>query len=335
MSFRTVGDLAQSFLMNRQSAALKAEVRRLSTELATGRSADLPARLRGDFTAHAALTRSRALAEAQVRALAEARSLAEAAQTALGSVQQAVEAASAGLLAAAGAGTPADLARAGAEARRGFEAAVGALNLRPADRAAFGGAATDRPPLAPAEEILAHLAALTAAAPTAAAAVAAVDAWFDTPGGGFETLAYRGAEADLAPVPLAPGETAAPPPRADDPALRQALKALALGALIGTAAAADPGAPHALARAAGERALAATGGVIGLRTSLGAAEAALAAAEARAAAEVAAGERALADLVATDPYEAATRLEAVQGRLEALQALTVRLARLSLAELLR
>ena len=340
MSFRTVGDLAGTFLMNRQSVTLRTDVRRHSTELATGRTADLPARLRGDFTVHAALTRGRALAEVQARALAEARLLAEAAQTALGTVQEAVETASARLLAAAGTADPADLARAGSEARRGFEAAVGALNLRLADRAAFAGAATDRPPLAPAGEILAALAALTAAAPTAAAAIAAVDDWFDAPGGGFETFAYRGSPASLAPVPLAPvplapGETAEPPPRADDAALRQALKALALGALIGTAAPADPGAPAALARAAGDRALAATGGVIGLRTGLGSAEAALSAAEARAASEAAAGERALADLVASDPYEAATRLEAAQTRLEALQALTVRLSRLSLAELLR
>ena len=78
----------------------------------------------------------------------------------------------------------------------------------------------------------------SAAAGSASAADlnAAMDTFFDTPGGDFETLIYNGGVGARASLPLGEGETVTLDLRADDPTFRQVLKETAVAALLD-----DPG----------------------------------------------------------------------------------------------
>lgn len=334
--FRTLGDLSTGFLLSRQTFALKAEVQRRSTELASGRTADLSGTLRGDYRALGSLVRGLALAETERITIAEAQGFATAAQAALGLVQDQTEALSAVLLGVPQAPTLPTLARAGSAARQGFEAVVGALNQKTADRAIFAGDATDAAALSPVDAMLAEIEALVASETTAAGVVAAVEAWFGTPGAGFDLTGYTGSDTPLAPFRLGGGETAAFPVTAADPGLRDVLKGFALGALLdGQTLAGDAAERQALARAAADRTLTATDRVTDLRAGIGAREAAVEAASVRRETETAALELARSELTGADPFEAATRLETAQTQLETLFALTARISRLSLVDFLR
>lgn len=334
-AFRTLGDLSSSFLLSRQTLALKAEVQRRSTEMATGQTTDISQTLGGDYRGLASVTRGLGLAAAERIAIAEARSAATAAQAALGVVQDRTEALSGTLLALPASPIPAALSQAGTTARGAFETMVGALNEKTADRALFTGDATDSAALAPAATMLADIEAAVAGETTAAGVIAAVDAWFG-PGGGFETAGYTGSATPLSPFRLGGGEVADLTLTAADPGLRAALKGAALGALLaGPALAGDTAGRVEIARAAADRSLAATGRVIELRARIGAAEATIEAASVRQATVASAAELARGELIGVDLFEAATRLETAQTQLETLFALTARVSRLSLVDFLR
>jgi flagellar hook-associated protein 3 FlgL len=336
MALISTSDIANSLFLRRSSTALKQALAQSRQELTTGRAADPVAALRGQTGPLAALERNRSLLEAYATATAESGLHTDAQQTALARVSGATSDTFGQILAlgpSPGRHMVDPVAR---NARGAFEQTVIALNTRLSDRSLFAGAASDRPALAPAADILAALVAETAGATSATEATALVDAWFDTPGGGFETMAYLGATTPAGPVAVAPGDAIRLEITAARDELRPALKGLALAALVAEGV---PGTTHeeraALLETAGQRLLSAQTGVTGLMAELGAAEARIAAAAVRNTAERTAMELAVNDLIGVDPFDAATRLEDTRGRIEALFAITGRLQRLSLTEFLR
>jgi len=331
----SLGDLASLFRLQRQTGGIKSEVQNRALELSSGRKADLAGSLRGDWRGLASVEHRLGLASTERLAIAEARGFAQAAQTALGTMQGAADSALAAVLAVPAAPTLNAAERAGSVARHAFATAVGALNQDSAGRSVFAGDATDGPALAPAETMLADLETAIAGLTTAAEVTAAVEAWFDTPGGSFESTGYIGSGTSLAPFSLGDNREEIGT-RADDPRLREMLKGLALGALVGSPAFAGPVSERErLSHTAGERLLEGQGAVTGLQAGIGDSEAAIEAAMARNGTETTALEHSRADLVNADPFEAATRLEAAQSQLETLFALTARISRLSLTDYLR
>ena len=87
MPVLSIGDLANTFLIRRQTAGLKADLTRLGTELTTGRKHDLGKALAGDFGPFAAIQRSLSSLAAYKTANSEASSMLAAAQLALENVQ--------------------------------------------------------------------------------------------------------------------------------------------------------------------------------------------------------------------------------------------------------
>lgn len=335
MSFTTIGDLSQSFQLRRDNARLKADLQRLTAELSTGRLPDLRAATGGDLRPLAALDRSVALLTALGTAGAEAALFAEVAQAALGRIADGAGTLSGAALLARTSAVPSQIDAVGREAAQQFEAAVARLNVQAAGRSVFAGLATDGPALRPGAEILDALALATAGAATVADVEAALDIWFD-PGGDFETTAYIGSPDPLRPIRVSEGELVDFPVTALDPALRDTLRAMALGALLDRGVlAGDIAQRAALAGASGEDLLAAKDRLVALRASVGDAEAAIDRARGRTAAERAAAEIARAMIVEADPFRAAADLQAVQGQLETLYTVTARLSRLSLTEYLR
>jgi flagellar hook-associated protein 3 FlgL len=336
MPLLSVGDLAHTYQLRRLSTALKTDLGRLGAELSSGRKADIGALASGDFGPVAAIERSLAALAAYRTANAEAATFLDAAQLMLGDVQEMGRDLSPALLAAGTAHDPAMLNATAEDARQKFQAAVARLNARVADRTVLAGMATDGPALATGGAILAELVTATAGSVTADDVVVAVDAWFDTPGGGFETMAYLGAVSDLAPLGVADGERIPFNLRADSPTLRETMKGLALGALVAEGVLdGDTDQKAALMTTAAERLLTSDGALTGERASLGAAQKRVEDARARNAAEDAAYQLALNDLVVADPYETATRLEEVLSQIQTLYTVTARISGLRLTDYMR
>lgn len=336
MPVLSIGDLANTFLLRRQSAGLKAQLTRLGTELTSGRKQDLGKALGGEFGPYAAIERSLSALAAYKTANIEASGMLAAAQLSLENIQGMAQGLGPALLTAGTARDATLIAATSQDARQKLSAVVASLNARVADRTMFAGAATDRPALASGETIMSNLASAVSGETTAAGIIAAVDSWFDTPGGGFETLGYLGSSTDMGPLSIAEDETVDVALRADSTVFRDTLKSFAIAGLI--AEGALPGNANeqaALMAKAAERMLTNDGDVTNMRARVGAVEARIDDARARNAAEASAYELARAELAGADPYQAATDLEAAYAQIETLYTVTARIAGLKFTDYMK
>lgn len=323
----TSGDMAQAFALRRRDAALKSEVTQLSQEVVTGQAADSGARLRGDFSRLAAVDASRARLEALEPALASAATTVSAMQTAFSGITAALTTATE----AASQGVNMSADTAATAAASAFASVVAALQTQVAGQSVFAGTRPDGAALADAETILAALDDAVAGATTASEVQARVADWFASPDG-FDAVAYKGGGA-RADVMVGAGEAVALSVTAADPALKQALEGLALGAMVARGAVPDSQAGTLLA-AVSEKLIAASDAVVDLSARTGFAEARIDAARSRNASQLSALDIARTEMLAVDSYESATRLEAVQTQIETLYAVTSRLSKMSLVDFL-
>ncbi|MEJ6390149.1 flagellin [Gymnodinialimonas ulvae] len=336
MTLVTFGDMAQFQTLRRQGADLRSDMARLTSELASGKVTDKGRALGGDFSGLADITRSLRLNDTFKNAISHAATSAAGRQTALGRISAELEGYGASLLSLAGVGNTGDLQLELAKAPDRFDAAVSALNTSFAGRSLFSADEPNVKPLVSSDAILTELRTVTAAATDAATLEAAVNAWFDNPGGGYETVAWQGGNGPAPEFLIAEGEVAETGITALDPAIRETLKGLALAALAtDDAFGLSPDERSDLIVSAAQQILSSETEVVGLRARLGAEEARIE--EAKVSAETARGalELEYGRLLDADPYRTATELEAVNLQLESLYILTSRMSRLSLTEFLR
>jgi flagellar hook-associated protein 3 FlgL len=336
MTFGTIGDAAQFNRLRQDGNRLQQEMQRLTSELSTGRQADLGRATGGDFSALADLGRSLRLQTAFAQSIAEAGLDANARQDALAKVESEIDAFAPSILSHAMGGSLQSMALSIADAPDRLGQAVAALNTQIAGKSLFAGDTPDRPALISGAAMLDQLRPLAAAAPTAADMVALVEDWFIAPGGGYETIAWQGGAGNAPPAILGEAQQEETGITALDPALREVLAGLALAALAaegtGPAGEADR---RAVVTASAERLERGEDALIRLRSDLGASQARIE--EARVASEAARASFEMEQnrLTEADPYRTATELEAVQTRLEQLYILTARLSRLTLSEYIR
>lgn len=331
-----IGDMAQSFLLRKQSLALKAETLRLGTEVATGRVSDVARALKGDLVPLAAIETSLTRLSGYRAAVAEAALFARGMQETMAGLDTVSTDLSASLRTAASSGVPAMINAVGIDARQRFESVVAMMNTRLGDRTLFAGQGTGGPAMAAPDTILTAVqGAITAAgAQTADEVQAAVSGWFADPAG-YASVAYLGGP-PLDVLALSPEDNARLDLTAADPAIRGTIEALALGALLD-----GPGPPLTtvgraeLARRAADALMTNQADRANLAARLGTVEERVDRAGARNEAETTALEIARARLVEADPYDTTTRLAAAQGQLEALYAVTARLARVTLLDYLK
>lgn len=336
MSISTFGDAAQYQFLRRDSAQLKSDLARLTSELSSGRVTDLGQALGGDFSTLTDITRGMRLNASFSSSVTEASIAAEGRQMALGRVAAELEGFAPSLLALTGGGSLSDLQLTLADGTDRFSQAVDALNTRLAGRSLFSADAPESTPLITGEAMMVELRSLVNGAADAATAITTVNDWFTTSGGGFETVAWQGGAGSAPPVMIGEGQTADTSITALDPAIRESLAGLALAALAAEQA---PGFPEpeqrALITAAAQQMMSAEGGLIGLRAQLGVEEARIEDARVAAESTRASLQIEYGSLVESDPYDTATELESVSLRLESLYILTSRMSRLSLTEYLR
>ena len=336
MKLSTMGDMAQATLLRRETGRVRNEMNRLTAELGSGRKSDLQGALRGKFAPVAGLERSLALGSAFQISGASVGRLAEGQQIALERVQATLTSAGPEFLKVASMGEETQLDVTLSNARRQLEGVISALNTTTESQSLFSGAATDRPALAPPADILAALETAVAGALTPTDLIDAVNIWFDTPGGGFDTVAYTGSTTARDPVAIAEGESEALTFMANDPAIRETIKGLAVAAVMDRGIlGGDMVAQKAVLQSMGSVLLGATDQLTAARADIGFAQARIDAVQTRGAAEAAGFEQALSALRDADPYETASRLQQVQAQLETLYTVTARISRLSLTSFMR
>lgn len=336
MSMNGLGDLAQSYAMRAHNLSARRELDALVSEMASGEAADIPKRLRGDYSGLAAVESGLTQLKAYSTVLVESGNFAAGMQTALEAVQQNLTDTGPKLVSAVKPGEERLLDATLAEAGHHFDAIVGQINGRDGDRSLFAGNAVDRPALAPAEDILSDLSTALVGLTSATDIRTAVDAWFDTPGGGFETMAYLGSSDPLDPYQISEVGEASLDLLASDTELRAVLKEFSLAALLDDGLlSGDLVERQLLAEEVGLGMIGAERDLTTARSRIGTEQAHIEATAVRNAAERTSLLTARDSLIGVDPYETATRLEDAQAQLQILYNITARLAGLSLSEYLR
>ncbi len=325
-------DLARSMMLRRQMADLKTATARHSTEMTTGRTTDPGRKLNGDFAALAGVQRALAQVDSYRNIIAEADLHYTTMQHALDKIDTLTTEGGTRLLFITTQSQPILLQREAETVWQEMGTVLSMLNSQIGGRTMFAGIATDGPAMMDRDTILANLQSeiALAGATTAADVSAVISNWFDAGN------AYLGSPTALAPYQLATGETMAPPPTANEPALTELLKGMATMALLSQGLmAGDDMVRFQLTQGAANTMIGAQPALADLRAAVGIGEAQIDKADTRLTSERVSLQRALSDLIAVDPYEAAVRLEETQTRLESLFAITARLSRLSLADYLR
>ena len=332
----SVGDLTQGFRTARQTSELKRALLRLTSEVTTGRTADVAKTMRGDFRALESIENSIAALDVHQISLAETRVFADAAQQSLGVVQEHLQSTGTNLISLIGTADSTVVNALVADARESLSAVISALNATAGGRTIFSGVATDRSPIADTDIIMGELVTATSTATSANDVITAIDAWFETPGGGFETVGYLGSTTALAPFDLGLGDQVRFDLTAQDAEIRDVLKGFATAAILqdGTFNL-GPDDRRELLETAGERLLTVDKSIAEYRAHPGTIQGRLDDAELRNTAEMHALEIARSGLLGVDQYEAAGELEMVQVQLEMIYTLTARMQRLNLMEFLR
>jgi flagellar hook-associated protein 3 FlgL len=333
MSLVSFGDLAQSNLLRRHTTEAKTAIAQLSQELTTGQSADTARHVSGDMGPLLAIDTSLARLDGYGAITRELGLFAGAMQTGLEVVANLALQTGNGLIAASGTAATTHVSTAAAAAHSALKSVVSTLNTRFGDRTLFAGMDTTGQAMASADTWLASLESALGSPTDVAGVEAAVDAWFANPAG-YAAVAYLG-DASLSAVPVAPGETAVLDITADDPAIRDTLKGLAMAAMLDRGA--FPGQETLrknVAQRAGELLLASETDRAQLAARLGATEAQIEIATTRNEAESSTLKIARAGVLEVDPYETATRLQDAETQLQLIYTITARISRLSLADYL-
>ena len=331
-----IGDMRQHLLTTRHNTSLTNELNTLVQELTSGEKNDLTSHLGGDQATLSGLDRQLQMLGQFAQSNAETGQLLSTMQIALSGIESNRETASAALFSINISSTTSQIENAAEVARGSFDATVQNLNLRSGDRAMFGGNSFGSNPLADPDAMMTSLQNAVAGLTTTADVNAAVDAWFDTPAGGFETDGYLGDSTSYISRSVGSEQTVEIGVRADDQAIRDTLKALAKGAL-----AAYPSLTlgvetrQSLQAQAGVDLLTQASELTGLQARIGHVEQRVEQATVQMSAQTSSFNIARNELVAADPFETATRLQSVQLQLETHYTITARLSRLSLTEYLR
>jgi flagellar hook-associated protein 3 FlgL len=334
MALVSMGDLAQSFLLRRQTLVAKLNIQTLSTEMTMGQVADTGAHVSGDLSPISGLDASLARLNSFAIVTREATLFASTMQTTLGAIDDFSADLSSSLLAVSTSGVGAQIDAVGAQARQKLDTAVLLYNTKVGDRVLFSGMKSDGAALIDSESLLAAVETVTTGALSALDIETAVTDWFNDPAG-FDALAYTGG-APRANVAIAAGEEVALNVTAIDPGVKATLKGLVLGALLDRGALAGlTSGRQDLAKRAGLTLINGQTDRSALQARVGLVEAQLDAAALRNDNEKSALQIARNGIVAADPYETASKLQESQSQLELIYAITARMSRLSLMDYMR
>lgn len=329
----SIGDMSQHFRSLRNSGAIKTDLAKLNQELSTGMVEDITAHLDGDTRQLSGVSHSLKVIEAYKQSSNETALLLEHAQHALSRVDDIRSRTSQNLLTVSPSSQPLQMEQASLSARAAFSEIVSAANITLAGRSIFGGSVVEFPPLIDADLMLSDIVGTIGANSSASAIIQAVDDWFESPSGGFTTFAYQGETGAVQNRMIRADQSISLSFRADDPGFRKALKSTALAAILpNVSAALSREVQGGILQKAGVELLATSAEAANMQSVVGYLQETVAAAQARMSSEQASLNVAHNNLTLADPFETATRLDAIQIQLETHFTVTSRLSRLSLLE---
>ena len=335
MNIQSLGDLAQTFKLRQQNTQIKQQMARLTEELASGQAADLTRQLAGNFGHISDIEYDLLVLDRYADAATEAGITTSMMQHALDIVQSLAGDLGADAIITGSTTGSLPLDTIANQGRGVLESIIGAFNTQMSGRSLFSGADIAAVPLASVNTLLTEVRTVVAGALTVSDIVTALDTFFDTPGGGFETLIYQGGTTFRSPYQLGEGESVSLDIRADDSSVRNVLKYTVMAALADdTSHLLNPSERIELAHQSGENLLFSQDEVIGIRSNLGFAQSRVEQSATRISAEVSSLEFARSELLSVDKFRTATELENVQAQLETLYTLTARASRLSLVNYL-
>jgi len=333
MPIVSVGDLSQHFQSLQNSGRIKSDLAKLGQELSTGKVADVVEKVGGQTRQLAGVEHSLKVLDSYQRAAVETTLVLDHMQFALDRVDENRVAASATLLMISDQSQKHQLESASSAASHAFQDMVSALNSKVAGRALFGGVAVDRAPLASANDMLSDLRLNLVGVSSEADFLNIVDTWFNDPAGGFASIGYQG---DMGPPmtrSIAQNENVEISGRADSDAVKRVLHATALGALSNDGIGMLTQTQYAnIPHTSGVTLLGASSGMVATQTEIGQLQNQVEAAQTRLSSEQTSLGLLYNDITSADPFETATRLQAVQTQLETHFAVTARLSQMTLAD---
>lgn len=335
MSNLSLGDLAQSFMLQRRGSALKSELTQLTEELTSGKVSDVKAVLAGNVSYLTDIENDLSTLGSYKIVNTETAQFADATQIALERIQDVTSALSTTALTSSTSTIAPVLDGVSNDAAHDLEVIMAALNTSSGGRSLFAGNATDQAAAADAQTILNALRTATAGALSPDDLIAATDAWFNDPSG-FAATAYLGSDTALSPFRLSEAETVSLDITAGNSEFRNLIRNVALAAL-----AADPSYgfdsedKQEILFEAGNGLFANQPDLVALRANVGASQARIEAVITQNAAEETSLTFAKGALLHADPYETAIKLEEVQFQLQSLYTVTARMSDLSLVNFIR
>jgi flagellar hook-associated protein 3 FlgL len=335
MVISALSDLTRSLMFQRQGREVRAELDRAGKEATTGLVSDVRGHLQGDIGVVFGIDRALERIEAQKVGLAVAENRASVAQQKLSVLADIADETGLNLIGAVDRGDPVSIELYAAEARTDLDMIHAALNASFGGYQLFSGAAMDTPPLAGTDVVVGDVRAIIEASPDASTALAAIDAYFAS-GGGFETNVYQGSTTGAPAVELSAGVHVDYLPRADEDAVRQLIKGLAISVALSEGATTASDAMRSdLFGASGSGISGSKEGVVELAARLGIAEQQIGDATARLSGERDRLQIGRNNLIGKDVYDAATEFAALEQQLQSVFAVTARTASLRLTNFLR
>lgn len=305
---------------------LRKELMRTAEEATTGRYSDLTAQLSGRIGS--AMLSKQALDNLtlQRESLSIRAGRLDVAQLTLQTIQSRVQGIDVAMRSAIGVGSETNQRIAARDAEAALGVAFNVLSARFGERYLFSGDATSTPPLGDPADLLSDIRQLDDASATAADFEAALDTYFNTPGGGWQSSIYAGSANVSDPDSVT----------ATDPALTELIRGLTVMAL------ADPATQPAVFSqdpsiiiTAAETTFGGIGSLTSLRSNLGVIQERISNQQKTLDIEETIFTSAFNALTARDQYEAASALKQLESSLEASYMLTSRLSSLSLLNYLR
>lgn len=338
MSIVSIGDQARAFVLQSGSQRLKATMTTLTAELASGEVADLAGRLNGN-TREVASIASRLSLLTQLQANAkEAATLTKGMTDVLENVRTTTLRLSTSLIAMPDAHSASTINVSAAEAEQAFQQVVANLNTATGNRFLFSGLNSDMTPLTPADEILDMLESLVAGQTTADDVDQLVTDWFDAPSGagGFMDLAYHGSDGGGRLLPIAEGKDMRDSVNASTQSIRDQLKGLGMAALVSRGVLSGSNQEQQKLLVSGGKVLMdSSSALVSEMGRIGLQEQTVAQAQSGNSAAIAVLTTLNNTLREADPATTAAAITEAETQLQALYAVTARLANLNLVSYLR
>lgn len=333
MQFSITPDLLFNNRQARFNTALRDRLEQVGQEVITGQRSDIVAATNGRVGDAFLLDQAASQIERQRGAANLARARLESASVSIGSIREATLGFTGEGRVALQLGQPSDLALLAERAIDSLSVISVSLNRRQGTRHLFSGTQSAGSALGSMDTLQTAVNGLITTGPDSATTLAAIEGYFNTPGGGFEADIYQGSVEDGPRLHISNTESFDPIPKADDPLFRDILRGFAL--IAGAENAATDEERNEIIAAGLDLLDTTTEGLLSLESRLGASQQGVDRIEASLTAEAALISSTRNSLLGRDPFEAAAELQALEGQLEASYTVTGRLGSLSILNFLR